>query len=162
MIKDQNSYAIGVMSFPVCPVNVIGIWISDILLSLKCPLLKSDSVTLQRALSPGKVSLNVSKNNLINLKGTHFYPAWFSPSFAESSLSWEKLFSPAYLSSDLLTCLAQGGPFKGTAVVFVFVLFLGGDWPYTERETCPNRENFNEKLCRRSLIPAWASFSLFQ
>lgn len=66
------------------------------------------------------------KEQLNLLKGTHFLPAWFSPSFAESSLSWEKLFSPAYLSSDLLTCLTQGASFKGTAVVFVLFCFMQG------------------------------------
>lgn len=73
-------------------VNGIGISISDISPLFPCPLVTTDSQTLQRVLSPHEVRLDMSKNNLINLKVLTFCLRDFhlpslSPVSAERSFS---------------------------------------------------------------------------
>ena len=60
-------------------------------------LMKRDSIC---------ASVALLQDNLIYLRGTHFT---LLPSFTESGLRWQKLFSPAYLSSFFLTCLTTEG-----------------------------------------------------
>lgn len=72
--------------------NGIGISISDISPLFLCPLVTTDSQTLQRGLSPHEVRLDMSKNNLITLKVLTFCLCDFrlpllSPVSAERSFS---------------------------------------------------------------------------